>query len=328
MHTSLADRLVDIYRRGVMLLRSTRGRNIIAYLMCFCVAFCFWVLMSLDQEVQQDFDVPISLENCPDSVTLLGSLPKEISVTAVGKSSQLIRYQLSKPAPLKIKFEDYVTGPKVFAMSHIKIDGRLREYFGNSVQINSIRPDSIHVTYTTNPGVRLPLVVDADISPNLQCILSGPITASADSVLVYTNGDLPRGLTEIHTEPLVKTDLRDTLRTEVSVQPIQGARIIPNTVTVTIPIEPLIRKQRKIKVDAANVPEGYRMITFPAVIDVSYLVPISLYNSEFNFRAVIDYNDIVSGDVRLPIKLISMPGNYREAELESDSVEYVLERIR
>lgn len=328
MHSSLFERLRHLYLRLIAELRSTKGRNILVYLMCVCVAFGFWLLMSLDQEVQSDFDVPLILENRPDSVTLIGALPRTISATVQAKNSQLLRFQFGSPVPLKVKFEDYVIRPGVFSMPHNKIDTRLREYFGAGAQIVSLRPDSIIVSYTTNPGKRLPLRVVTDIKTNLQCTLSGPIMASVDSVTVYSNDELPHDITYVETQPVVKSGLKDTTRVEVAVQGIPGARIIPSSILITIPVEPLIQKRRQVKVEAINIPEGFRMITFPPKVEVSYLVPISLYNEDFTFKATVDYQDIYPGEVRLPVTLKTFPGNYHSPELETDSVEYVLEPIR
>ena len=49
----------------------------------------------------------------------------------------------------------------------------------------SVRPDSVRVTYTTAPGVSLPIIINADVHPSLQSIINGPITANVDSVKVY-----------------------------------------------------------------------------------------------------------------------------------------------
>ena len=53
-------------------LKSSRGQNVLLYLLFVAVAFVFWVFLSLDTEVQRDFDVPVELQDIPDSVTIVG----------------------------------------------------------------------------------------------------------------------------------------------------------------------------------------------------------------------------------------------------------------
>ena len=54
------------------------------------------------------------------------------------------------------------------------------------------RPDSIAIVFTTEPGHRLPLIIDADISTSLQSVQSGFPEVNVDSVTVYTRGSIPR----------------------------------------------------------------------------------------------------------------------------------------
>ena len=104
-------------------------------------------------------------------------------------------------------------------------------------------------------------------------------------------------------------------------------RAIPDSVNVTIPIEPLISKKRMANIEAINVPEGYRLITFPSNIELNYLIPKSLFNNENQLiRAIVDYNDIKSNTNKVPLKLIDIPTNYRGVTINADSVEYVIEK--
>ena len=50
---------------------SANGKNILIYLLCVCTAAVFWLFLSLDTEVQRDIDVPIALDNVPDSVIII-----------------------------------------------------------------------------------------------------------------------------------------------------------------------------------------------------------------------------------------------------------------
>ncbi|MDE5836341.1 MAG: hypothetical protein K2H50_04990, partial [Paramuribaculum sp.] len=70
-------------------IHSAKGRDVILYLMCVCVAFIFWALFSLDSDIQRDYEVPLEIVDKPDSVTLIGNLPSYLGVSVQGKGSQL-----------------------------------------------------------------------------------------------------------------------------------------------------------------------------------------------------------------------------------------------
>ena len=307
--------------------RSDGGHNVWLYLLCVLIAFVFWALLSLDNEVQRDFDVPVELQDVPDSVTVISDLPPVVSVGVRAKGSQLLRFIFSSTVPpMKVRLESPAGGGNRFVVPRARLESRIREYFGSGVSITACRPDSLTALFTTLPGRRVPLVVDADIHPDLQCVISGPIVASVDSVTIYSTGDLPRDLKRVATEPLVKTGLTDTMRYEVKVVPLAGMRIDPSVVTVTVPVEPLIAKKRMIPVEILNKPSDTDVVLFPSKVEISYLVPISSYNEDYPMQAYADYKEIRSGVSKIGLILSSPNSMMRNVSMSTDSVEFVLER--
>lgn len=318
------ERLTHLIEKMTAALKSSRGQSFLLYLLFVAVAFVFWVFLSLDTEVQRDFDVPVELQELPDSVTLIGNMPSTIGVSVKSKDFQLLKFQWGKLSPVKFKWEGNVADG-YFVLSREKLNARLRDYFGNGVQIVSCRPDSVRISYTTQPGVKMKLDVIADIHPNLQYILSGEVRANVDSVTLFTKGDLPRSLSEVTTEPIVKSGLKDTMRYTVRVKPIAGVKIVPDVVTVTVPVEPLISKKRSINITVENMPAGLNLVTFPSKAEISYLVPMSAYNDDYAVRAYVDYNDCSPDRRRIPVNLSTIPSVYHNVSIEPDSVEYIIE---
>lgn len=317
-------KISDIKVKVQTALHSSRGKDVLLYLLFVAVAFVFWVFLSLDTEVQRDFEVPVEVQDLPDSVTIIGQIPSEIAVSVKGKDSQLLRFMWGKMSTMKFKWEENVA-EKNFLLTHTKLDSRLRDYFGSNVQIVSFRPDSIVAPFTSQPGTRVKLNIQADIHPNLQYIISGPIKANVDSVTLYSSTDLPHSLKYVSTEPIVKSNLTDTVRYEVKVKPISGVRIVPDVVTVTVPIEPLIARKRSVKLDIVNLPSDKGLITFPSKIEISYLVPMSAYNDDYPVKAFVDYDDIKSQKKKLPVSLSVIPDVYHNMSFSPDSVEYIIE---
>lgn len=316
--------LSDIKSKVQTALHSSRGKDVLLYLLFVAVAFVFWVFLSLDTEVQRDFEVPVEIQDLPDSVTIIGQIPSEIAVSVKGKDSQLLRFMWGKLSSMKFKWGEN-TVDKNFLLNHSKLDSRLRDYFGSNVQIVSFRPDSIVAPFTSQPGTKVKLIIQADIHPNLQYIISGAIKANVDSVTLYSSSDLPRNLKYVSTEPIVKSDLKDTMRYEVKVKPISGVRIVPDVVTVTVPVEPLIARKRNVNLDVVNLPDNKGLITFPSKIEISYLVPMNAYNDDYPVKAFVDYEDIKSHKNKIPVSLSVIPDVYHNLSFSPDSVEYIIE---
>lgn len=309
-------------------LHSRGGRNFMLYLLFVLVAFAFWVMMSLDSETQKEYDVPLQITSVPDSVTLITLPPATIAVSVKAKGSQLIRLGWGGVPTLKIDFRDVTGRSGRLYVSRSKLESRLREYFGAGVTISSIRPDTLSLVYTGSPGIPVKLHVPTRLSTDLQCIISGPVRASTDSVMVYTTSPLPKTLEYIETEPVALDDLRDTTTVAVKVRGIKGARIIPSEITVTIPVEPLISKSQSVMVDVRDVPPGERVLTFPSKVDVTYLVPMSCYNADLPVRAYVDYQDTRLPGDKVPVRLGALPDNLHNVTACPDSVEYLIEKAR
>ena len=306
-------------------LRSAKGRNVVLYLMCVCVAFLFWIFLSLDNEVQRDYEIPVEIDNIPDSVVIIGSVPRTINAMVQAKGSQLIRFWGGRTPVLKLKFNDYATPDRTFQMSKMTIDSRLREYFGQAAQIISVRPDSIYAPFTTAPGKVLPLKINLDVKASLQSIISGEIISDFDSVKVYSDSEIPSGLHQIETELGSASALKDTTVFDLKIKQLPGMRIIPERVKVTVPVEPLISKRRMVPIEVTNLPEGSQLVTFPSSVEVSYLVPMSAFNDDYPLKVTIDASKIDLSKPKTKVLPSLTPDHYHNVTFHPDSVEYIFQ---
>ncbi|MDE7335623.1 MAG: hypothetical protein K2N10_04870, partial [Muribaculaceae bacterium] len=90
-------------------------------------------------------------------------------------------------------------------------------------------------------------------------------------------------------------------------------------------VEPLISKSREVAVQLLHGGGEESVVLFPSHVRVSYLLPMSLYNSESNVVAVsADFAQRHNG--KIPLRVGSLPAYYRGVELSVDSVEYIVEQ--
>lgn len=316
------------YRRLHQMITSARGKEVLLFLLFLLISYIFWLLLTLNNEMQEDLEVPVAVTDLPDSVTLISDVPPVIKVSVRDKGSVLMRYKWGSSKVMKINWKDYQESDNKLLLNKADLAARLRDYFGGGSQIVTVIPDSIRINYTTSPGRRVVLRVNADIQPAIGFIVNGPIRSNVDSVWLYSVNDLPHSLTSVETVPVVRGGLSDTTYIEARIDPIPGVRIIPDHVRLVIPVEPLISRKQKAPIVVKNLPDNYSMITFPSSVEVSYLVPMSLYNTEpYKVNAYVDYNDVASSHSgKLPVTLSLLPDLYHNTEMSPDSVEYIVEQ--
>lgn len=323
--------MVDYKRHYTKLkedLRTTTGRNVLTFLVFLLISTIFWFLMALNDEIQEDYKVPLRLEGFPQNMTIISGNVPTVSVTIKDKGSALAKFAWGAEPVLKLRYDEF-SRPNDYhlLLSEAQLNSAMRGIFGTSASIVAIRPDSLHLYYTTNPGIPVKVVVDADITTLPQYEAFGAPKISTDSVMLYSNLKERLQIKELPTAPISLSRLSDTTTVEVSILVPDGMKAVPSKVKVSFPIEPLVTKTRKLKIESTNVPEGIRLIPFPAIVEATYLLPKSTYSaSNSSLRATVDYNDIKPGQKTIPVKLAGVPPYYQSARISIPEVEFLIEQ--
>lgn len=318
------NRMREAGQRLHALASSTRGRNVLTFLAFFVVAFILWTVASLAEVMQRDLDLPMEITGLPDDMVLISEPPSTVSVS-VRDRGYAFGFSLlwGRPDPLKVPYKDFVNKNGRLMMGETQFVGAVRNYFGQGATVSGVKPDSLSLIYTKHQGVMKRISVVSDVTTAPQFVVNGPLVPSIDSVKVYSQRAIPRSITHIETEPVTLSGLTETTEVEVGLVAPAGMRVIPPTVKVTVPVEALVSKKRQIPVEVRNAPAGHSVITFPSTVEMSYLVPMSLYNNDnYVVKAYADYRKNAN---KLKLTLSSEPEDYKNVTIDVDSVEYLLE---
>lgn len=307
-------------------LNSRNGRNTLTFLVFLAISTLFWFLMSLNDDIQHDYELPVTINNLPEDITLLSSHGETpvIAVTVRDKGVNHLSKRFIKSGALKIDYRDFTEADNNrLSLSEAQLGAALRQYFGSTATITQ-STDSLSIPYTTLPPVKVPIIFKTQIRPKPQFTVCGPLKSSADSVLIYSATPIDDRIRSISTD-MIRTDgISDTTTVSVPLAVPAGCRAVPSDITVTIPVEPLVSKTFTIPVEPVNAPDGTTMVTFPSSVSFTCLVPMSLYNSAgYPLKAYADYNKRTANAITLEMSL--MPDNYMNGTLSPASVEYIIE---
>lgn len=310
------------------MLHTIKGKNALTFGVFLIIATVFWFLMTLNDDVQRDYSIPIKIVDLPDDITLLSDSEQTINVTVKDKGRNLIKYDWGKDPKLTLRFSDFNTiDENRLVIDEQGVKTMVRDLFGNSSQIPYIKPDSIVIRYTSRPGVRLPVFADIDVQASPQHIVHGQIIIEPDTVTLFAPQGIPSNIVSVRTDAIAARGVTDTTTYELSLNTIAGMRAIPGKVKVTVPVEPLISKSVNAEIKAVNVPKGYNLLAFPSSIALNFLIPMSQYNSDsFTPTVTVDYRDVKEGVNTLKVKLARVPDYYRSTSISPKEVEYVVEK--
>lgn len=325
--------LQDKARRAANIIRqyvfSPRGKSVLTFCVFLAISSALWVVMSLNQEMQQDIRCRVEIVNKPDSVTMISYLPDDISVSVKSRGSQLIKFNFGTPPTISIDYK-YMMHDNRISVGTSEMRALLRNVFGQNSQILSFSPDTLSIMFTSRPGVSMPVNVASQVSTRSDFALAGAPKCVPASVVVYSTRPLSPTADRVVTPVIQYTDISETqtIRTRVIVPP--GCRAFPDSVSVTFRVEPLIARSIKLPITAINVPDSARLILLPTTVNVSYMVPANIYNEQLPPLVITaDYRSI---DMSHPTRRICIKADnskvpeLRNIRLSTDSVEYMVER--
>lgn len=309
------------------MLRSPRGRDIAMFLVFVGISTVLWMVLSLNEEEQRDLRLPVRITYVPDSVTLISPGPEALNVSLRARGTQLFKMSWGKPPTVNIDFRAY-RSDGFLHLSSADLKALARNATGGA-QVSVVYPDSLNIPYTNHAGYPVPIHLDYKVTADPKSALIGRPRLSSDSADVFVAVDrrLPDNFNSVSTEPIRLSNLDRTTTRRVKLLGPKGSRVIPDSIDVTFDVEPLIIKSRKVVIEPVNVPDNVKLITFPAQIDVNYMVPMSVYaGSDAHFRVLADYRSIRPGTKMIKLQLRDVPSNLQNVHLSADSAEYIIER--
>lgn len=319
----------NIFRQALELAHSQRGHNLLVFALFLCIAGILWCVIAFNEQAQSDIRMPVKITHVPDSVTIVSQVPRTISVSLQTRGTQLLKLAWGDTPVFPIDFRMFRSDARHIVLTEPDIKGIARNAL-DGANILVVSPDSLRIAFTSQPPVILPVAPDYMVTPGPQASITGKLRLSTDSVKVFTAGRLSSSVEAIATEPIRINGVNQTVTRRVALVAPRNSKVVPDSIDVTVEVEPLIFKTRKVTVETVNVPAGMRLIVFPAQVDVRYLIPSSDYKySEPTIRVVADYNTISHNHESntVGLRIVEASSNLQNVHLASDAAEYILEQL-
>ncbi len=322
----------DKMHKAKHFLRKFLSKDAALFLFFIFISAIFWMLLTFNTQMTHDLPVRIKIKK-PNNVTLLQELPNTFTVTVKDRGTAFLKSYFNSNPLIEIDFNRYYDEKNhTLSLTSSQLLNEIRRAFRREASIIKINPDSIKMKYTTLPGKKVPVNWEdnvKNITTDRQFVVNPEeMRTIPDSVMVYA---LDRAtlnkISEVDISPIEVDNLTSSLDKTVRIRPINNVRIIPSKVKLHVPVEPLIKKEDEVTIAVRNQPYGLNIMLFPPTVKVSYLLPQSKYKSPVNLTVVVDYNDIDLSSNKVNIKLGEVPGTYSNVDIETDSVNYVIERF-
>ncbi len=301
------------------------------FLFFVVIAALFWILLSFNNNITRDITINVVV-NKPKSITLINDVPSTVTVTVKDRGLSFLKSFFQSTPTIELDLSKYINEKNsAMEIAPNQLINEVRRAINNEATIIKVIPESIVSKYTTLPGKKVPINWEDNIEniiPDKQFVINPDlIKTDPDSAIVYALDQATLfKVNEVDISTVEVANLTSTFTKEVTIKGINNVKIVPDRVKLTVPVEPLIRKDFNASISLRNQPHGVRVLVFPPSIDVTFLVPQSHYRDPVNLTVIVDYNDIDPKNNKVNIKLGEVSGNYTNVTLPIDSVNYLIER--
>lgn len=309
-------------------------RRILIFALCLFLATALWFLDALSKDYTTTVSYPVKYVNPPQNMFLTSNPPAKFQLKVNAHGFSLLRHKLSlssSPVILDlttIRQEEDGFGNIVTVRTQNLIS-RISEQVSGEITITDIAPKVLTLIYDSLESKTVPVEANIKTDFKSQFFQKGPATFSPESVQISGPSSVLDTLQSLKTEFAEIKGIDSDV--EKSLKIIQPENIdIPNKMlktTIRIPVERFTEKKISIPVHVKNKPEGTSIKLFPAEVEISFLVGMSVYEdiTASDFRAYVDYNQADYDTETLEINVESKSLYIQKLRISPQAVEFLIE---
>ncbi|NDP20372.1 MAG: YbbR-like domain-containing protein [Paludibacter sp.] len=306
------------------------SKDILSFLLFLVMSGSFWFVNSLGKDRETTISIPIRYVGIPQNIAITNSPPTKISLSVKDQGLHLLSYSHTQLTPLAIDLSRVFYQKGEILITSDQLNGRIKRYMKlqPTTSILEVQPDSILVQYEKLSMKTLPIVFVSKIELAHQYILSDKILLEPSTVTVFGPKRALDKLKSIRTELKELKNLSDTSILICRLKPERSVRYSTKEIKVSIFVELFTEKKIQIPITEINCPNHLSIRTFPAVVNATYSVGLSHFNSyKINdIQVLLDYNDIKNNKTsKIKLKVINNTTHISSLRISPQEVEFILE---
>lgn len=306
------------------------NKQFLIFFLFLCLSASFWVFQTLNETYEQEYQVPLRITNLPKDVVITGELPENLTVSIRDKGITLLNYRYGEGIPpINIDFNAHANKTGHVHILTRTLTKQLSSRLATGSNILSIKPDTIDYFYNHGLHKRIPLHIKGDVETEAGYSVV-ETTQSSDSVTVYASGSILESIDAAYIHPNLLQSLSADVHTKLPIQPIRGAKFIPDSVEVTWKVERMVEKAISVAILPEGFPKNKRLLPIPQDVEVRFHVSMNNYRDidANDFKITVNYNDLpTDGSSRCALRIVESPKNVSKIRIAPKEVEYIIEEI-
>ncbi len=269
---------------------SSRER-ITIYLICYIFAVAMWALVNLGREFELTMNVPVQISNIPDHLAQSEKFIETVELSVNGEGWMLMNLYNGEPN-IEIPLNSDSKNPRLNLFEYAR---RLMVSYPN-VNLIKVEPSVVTLDFDENIQKRVPVKPQVDVSFRAQHSFLDAPRVYPDSVTIEGAANLLKSITEISSEPITVTDVKQSLDLELKlIQPNEFIQLQQNTVRYRGRVSEFTEGEIRVFVRTEGLPKDVEVKYNPAVISIRYDVPIDEYASSqevIPYAAYVNFKEV------------------------------------
>lgn len=312
------------------LLKSIKSRKLNVFGLFFLLAFIFLIVTKLSKTYTETIPLKISYVNLPEEHSLITTKDSVVKVVVKSYGFNLLPYVLFSQS-LKIDFKNDVSlkNNQYVWQSKQNIQ-TINKQFKNSVEILSVRPDSLVFPFQTLTVKMVPVRLNSKIDFALGYDVVDNIKIKPDSVKVIGPKNLVSKVDYVNTKTLTLKNVNTSFEKVLTINfrpKDENVYLSEKSIKVSGEVGKFTEGLLEIPVSITNLPANTNINFFPKTITVIYYVSLDNYSKikATDFKVECDFAEINNSNrTFLTPKLVKTPIQIKSARLKQDKVEFIL----
>lgn len=306
------------------------NREFLIFVFFLALSGVFWLIMALNETYESEVQMPLRLVNIPRDVVITTEMEDTIIVSVRDKGYALATYLYSdRLHPINVNFNSYAN--RNTGVGHVPLSDIQRAVYQqlfNSSKIAAVKTDKVDFTFNYGVSKKLPIKIVGKVVPSRSYYLART-KFEPQTVTVYASKEMLDSMHYVATDWVNIVNFDDTITHILSIKPVRGVKVVPNSVRATFYPDILTEEAVEVPITAVNMPPGKVLRTFPSKIKVRFTVGASRVRSIHpdQFMVIADYRDLAARPSdKCSLMLHIQPRGIKNARLEFSQVDYLIEQ--
>lgn len=306
------------------------NKEVLIFIFFLFISCVFWLTTVLNDTMEREVDVPIRLTGVPNGVIMTSNTTDTLRVVVRDKGFAIANYIYGDGVPtLDIAYSMLHITDDNASMTNTELQKNISRVLNASSRIVQMKPDRLVFYFNHGKSKKVPVVLNGSVTAAETYFLE-PITFSPDSVVVYAPDGILSKIKEVKTIRTEIEDVNSAQMRKLRLAPPEGVRCVPEVVSMNLNAVILTEGIVNVPIKAVNMPEGMTLRTFPARVQIKYVVASSRYQdiTEEQFAVEADYHYIEENpdSKKCPLVLRIVPRHALRPQMEFTEVDYLIEK--